>query len=244
MYLVKSVLCWLVIMCCWQETQAKAEFSMLNRTRVALAGDYLVFNLSVVIPANCSSRLECITNGKNIWNKTIQREFSDKPVLETARIKVHNSSSSGNYYFCFKQEKCGNNLYVHWVVLVRDEGYQEPAEELDNAIITMMAFSGILLIFSVAGSLYILKSHKDQPPCREDKTIVAEQRAEESDDVMVDENAASESLYTALQHRSRSIYDTLDPKMMHEENTSKKNSDKKQCKAQEDDVSESIYENL
>jgi len=31
---------------------------------------------------------------------------------------------------------------------------------LEDGIITMMAFSGILLIFSVAGSLYILKSYK------------------------------------------------------------------------------------
>ncbi len=41
-----------------------------------------------------------------------------------------------------------------------DKGYQEPPGELDSAIITMLALSGILLIFTIAGSLYILKSYK------------------------------------------------------------------------------------
>ncbi|XP_056106400.1 uncharacterized protein si:ch211-243a20.4 isoform X2 [Rhinichthys klamathensis goyatoka] len=137
-----------------------------------------------------------------------------------------------------------------WIVILccwqetQDKGYEEPNEELEDDIITMMAFSGILLIFSVAGSLYILKSYKDQPPCRDDKNVVAEQRPEDSNDVMLDEDPASASLYTALQHRSSSIYDSLNPEiMMHEENTREKNSDKKHCEAQEE-VFDSVYENL
>ncbi|CAM4479042.1 unnamed protein product [Leuciscus chuanchicus] len=239
-----AVLCWIVILCCWQETQAKSKISMLNRTRVALAGDELEFNLSVVIPANHSSSLQCYTQNRIIWSNHFTSEFLDKIESVKAPIKMHNSSNSGNYFFRYTSGKRGENLDVHWVVHVRDKGYQEPEEELENDIITMMAFSGILLIFSVAGSLYILKSYKDQPPCRDDKNVVAEQRPEDSDDVMLDENAASASLYTALQYRSSSIYDTMNPEiMMHEENPRKKQSDKKHCKAQEE-VFESIYENL
>ncbi|KAK7161412.1 hypothetical protein R3I94_004175 [Phoxinus phoxinus] len=242
-----TVLCWIVILCCcWQETQAKYKISMSNRTRVALAGDVLEFKLSLVIPANYSSSLACHTQNRRVWSKVLKSEFFDKSVSETAHIKMHNSSSSGNYYFSYTWGNRGGNSEVHWVVHVRDKGYEEPDEELENDIITMLAFSGILLIFSVAGSLYILKSYKDQPVCRDDKNVVAEQRPEDSDDVMLDEDAASASLYTALQHRASSIYDTLNPEIMiHEENTNKrkKMSDKKHREAQEE-VFDSVYENL
>ncbi|XP_067261008.1 uncharacterized protein si:ch211-243a20.4 [Chanodichthys erythropterus] len=238
MYAVKSVLCWIVILCCWQETQAKAALSMLNRTRVALAGDILDFNVSVGIPANSSSTIVCYTQKKNIWSKKLKSELFDSTVSLTARIEMHNSSSSGNYYFRYA------NKEVHWVVHVRDKGYQEPSEELDSGIISMMAFSGILLIFSVAGSLCIIKSYKDQPPCRDDKNEAAKQRPEESDHEILDEDAASASLYMALQHRTSSIYETLNPEMItHEENTRKKNSDKKHHDVQEE-VFDSLYENL
>ncbi|XP_058641412.1 uncharacterized protein si:ch211-243a20.4 isoform X2 [Onychostoma macrolepis] len=213
---------------------------MLNRTRVALAGENLDFNLSVFIPANyTTSKLVCYhTQSKTrIWSKDLKSELFDTTPLVRARINMHNSSSSGNYYFSYANQE------VHWVVHVRDKGYQEPPEELDSAIITMLAFSGILLIFTVAGSLYILKSYKEHPPCRDDKNEAAEQRPGESDEVILDEDAASASLYTTLHCRSGSIYDTLHSDTMHVENTKKKKSEK-HCNAQEDDIFDSVYENL
>ncbi|XP_073697606.1 NFAT activation molecule 1 [Garra rufa] len=239
MYAAKSVLCWIVILCCWQETQAKPAISMPNRTRVALAGESLIFSLSVVIPANyTTSKLACYTQNKTIiWHEIIRSKLFETKQLVSASIKMHNSSSSGNYYFSYAKQE------VHWVVHVRDKGYEEPPKELDSAVITMLALSGILLIFSVSGSLYILKSYKKQPSCSDDKNV-AEQRPEESEDVILDEDTVSASLYTSLQYRSSSIYDTLHPDTMHEENTKKKKSDKKHCIAQEDEVFDSVYENL
>lgn len=240
MYAAKSVLCWIIILCCWQETLAKPTISMQNRTRVALAGESLDFQLSVLIPANyTTSKLVCYhtQNKTKIWNKELKSEFYEKRHSVSARINMHDSSSSGNYYFSYANQE------VHWVVHVRDKGYQQPPEELDNAIIIMMAFSGMLLIFTVAGSLYILKIYKEHPPCRDDKNEVAEQRPGESDEVILDEDAASASLYTTLQCRSGSIYDTLQSDTMHVENTKKKKSEK-HCKTQEEDVFESVYENL
>jgi len=90
---------------------------MLNRTRVALAGEVLDFNLLVAIPANYSSRLVCYTQNREIWSKPIIGEFSDKSVSVTPHIKMHNSSSSGNYYFALEKQI----LKVHWVVHVRGE---------------------------------------------------------------------------------------------------------------------------
>ncbi|XP_016372897.1 NFAT activation molecule 1 [Sinocyclocheilus rhinocerous] len=240
MYAAKPVLCWIVILCCWQETLAKPTISMLNRTRVALAGESLDFILSVFIPANyTTSKLVChhTQNMTRIWNKELKSELFETTQLVRAHINMHNSSSSGNYYFSYANQE------VHWVVHVRDKGYQEPPEVLDSAIIIMMAFSGILLIFTVAGSLYILKSYKEHPPCRDDKNEVVEQRSGESDGVILDEDAASASLYTTLQCRSDSIYDTLHSDTMHVENT-KKTKSEKHCNAQEDGVFDSVYENL
>lgn len=41
-----------------------------------------------------------------------------------------------------------------------NKGYEEPKDEIDIGINIQMYVSGILLIFSVAGSIYILKSYK------------------------------------------------------------------------------------
>ncbi|KAK2909151.1 hypothetical protein Q8A67_004988 [Cirrhinus molitorella] len=223
MYAAKPFLCWIIILYCWQETQAKPAISMLNRTRVALAGESLNFSLSVVIPANyTTSELACYRNKTRIWHKVLKSEFLETKKIVVANIEMHNSSSSGNYYFSYAKNK------VHWVVHVRDNGYEEPPNELDNAVITMMACSGIFLIFSVAGSFYILKSYKEHPPGRDDKNKDVEQRPEESDEGILDEDAASPSLYTSLQYRSSSVYDTLHPDTMHE-NTKKKKTDTKVC---------------
>lgn len=240
MYAAKPVLCWIVILCCWQETLATPTMiSMLNRTRVALAGETLDFYLSVFVPANyTTSKVVCYTQNKTkVWSKEITSKISETTEPVRARINMRNSSSSGNYYFSYANQE------AHWVVQVRDKGYQEPPKELESAIIVMLAFSGILLIFTVAGSLYILKSYKEHTPCRDDKNEVAEQKPGESDGEILDEDAASASLYTTLQCRSGSIYDTLHSDTMHVENSKKKKSEK-HYNAQEDDVLDSVYENL
>ncbi|XP_043096926.1 NFAT activation molecule 1 [Puntigrus tetrazona] len=238
MHAAKSVLCWIVILCCLPETLAKLQLSMPDRTRVALAGESLYFNLSVSVPANyTTSKLICYNKNKtSVWNKDIKSTFYQATQTVEVNISMHNSSSSGNYYFSYAKQE------VHWVVHVRDKGYEEPPEELNSAIITMMAFSGILLIFTVAGSLYILKNYKKQPPRREDNNDVAVTTPRESDEVILDEDAASASFYTTLQCRSGSIYDTLHSDSIHVENA-KKNQSEKDCNAQED-VFDSVYENL
>ncbi|XP_026129529.1 NFAT activation molecule 1 [Carassius auratus] len=223
MYVAKPVLCWIIILCFRQETQAKPTISMLNRTRVALAGETLHFKLLVCIPANYTTnklRLYHNQSRRIIWSRELKSVFFETTQLEMARIKMRNSSSSGNYYFYYTDQK------VHWVVQVRDKGYQQQLE-LDSAIFTMMAFSGTLLIFSVAGSLYIVKSYKEHHTCRDDKNV-ADQRPGWSDEVILDEDAESTQLYTALQYKSSSIYDTVHLDVMHEEYT-KKTSDENVC---------------
>ncbi|XP_009291929.1 NFAT activation molecule 1 isoform X2 [Danio rerio] len=239
MYAAKHVLLWIVFLYCWHEAQARLSIDLLNRTRVALAGGTLEFNLKVVIPANSTSKLECYTQKKNIWNKELKGGLQEQTKMVPAQIKMHNSSSSGNYNFRYENQK------VYWVVQVRDKGYEEPPYELHTDYIIMMAISGILLTFSVAGSLCVFKSYKEKPPCRDDENEVAEQRAEESDDVILDEDAGSASLYTALQYRSDSVYDTLHPETTADEgNTTENKSHIKDCKVLEDEAFDSVYENF
>ncbi|XP_051560479.1 uncharacterized protein si:ch211-243a20.4 [Myxocyprinus asiaticus] len=240
MNLVKPVLCWIFILCFWRETEG-TKISMPNRTRVALAGETLDFNLSVTIPANhTEGNLECCkTQSKEtVWKMELERTLSEVTKSVVARIKMHNSSCSGDYYFRYATQE------VHWVVLVMDKGYQEPGDVLENDTIILMIFSGILLFFSVPGSLYILKSYKEQPLSGEERNKVVEKRPEESeDDVGVEEDAASASLYTALQHRPGSIYDILNPETMRQMENNQK-SGKKYWKAQEDEVFDTVYENF
>lgn len=89
--------------------------SMLNRTRVALAGETLDFYLSVFVPANyTTSKVVCYTQNKTkVWSKEITSKISETTEPVRARINMRNSSSSGNYYFSYANQE------VHWVVHVR-----------------------------------------------------------------------------------------------------------------------------
>lgn len=90
---------------------------MVNRTRVALAGETLHFDLSVCIPANTTNKLKLYhtQSSRTIWSRELKSEFFETTKLETARIKMHNSSSSGNYYFSYTDQK------VYLVIHVRGE---------------------------------------------------------------------------------------------------------------------------
>ncbi|XP_051993939.1 uncharacterized protein si:ch211-243a20.4 [Xyrauchen texanus] len=244
MNLVKPVLCWIFILCFWRETEGtiysstKAKISMPNRTRVALAGETLEFKLSVTIPANhTNGNLECYKSQskETVWKKELERTHSDVTKSEVVHIKMYNSSWSGDYHFRYAFQE------VHWVVLVMDKGYQDPGDVWEKDIIIMMIFSGILLFFNVSGSLYILKIYKEQPLSGEERNKVVKKRPEERDEnVVMEEDAASASLYTALQHRPSAIYDSLNPEPMSQKENRQK-SEKMHWKAQED---EEVYENF
>lgn len=82
---------------------------------MALAGDTLEFSLKVVIPANSTFKLECYNQKSSVWSKELKGEFREHTKTVPARIKMHNSSSSGHYNFRYERQK------VHWVVQVRGE---------------------------------------------------------------------------------------------------------------------------
>ncbi|KAI7811220.1 hypothetical protein IRJ41_011787 [Triplophysa rosa] len=176
---------------------------MENRIRVALTGQTLIFNLSLNVPANRTYKSpDCYHQSKRInWDN---EKILQSSVMET-ELKMHDVSFSGNYFCCYEGRT------VHWVVLVRDKGYEEPSVSLDKGITIQMCVSGILLIFSVAGSLYILKSYKKQPPIKDKNNEVTEQRPEDAEDAAMDEDVASSSVYTDLEHRTCSIYNMLNP---------------------------------
>lgn len=93
-----------------------AEFSLENRTCVALAGRSVIHQLKVTIPANSTgSTIRCYQNSQKVWEQLIHRSSTPKTIPLTANITMHNSSSSGEYYFQYMDKK------LYWVVLVRGE---------------------------------------------------------------------------------------------------------------------------
>ncbi|KAA0721907.1 hypothetical protein E1301_Tti020529 [Triplophysa tibetana] len=225
MYVAKPVLCWIFIQCCWRGIEAKASISTENRIRVALTGQTLTFNLSVNVPANSTYKSpECYReNQRIIWDK----EKILQSVILMKELKMHNVSFTGSYFCRYE----GQTAY--WVVLVRDKGYEEPSVVLEKGITLQICVSGILMMFSVAGSLYILKTYKKQPPITDKKNEVTEQRHEDAEDAAMDEDVAPPSVYMALTHRTSSIYDMVDPENI------------QNCQPPEDDeLFDSVYENF
>lgn len=94
--------------------KAATSISLTNRIRVALTGETLDINLSVRIPANYSNqKIECYHHEQRVWEEMIESNsfLSDKQVV--VKIKMHNTSSSGDYSCRYANQK------VHWVILVR-----------------------------------------------------------------------------------------------------------------------------
>nr|XP_055060692.1 NFAT activation molecule 1 [Misgurnus anguillicaudatus] len=244
MYVTKPAVCWIFILSCWRVTEETMQMkkgdtsiSTTNRTGVALTGETLYISLYVKIPANSTNQIKCQHDVLgSVWEKRIESKNvqSNKQVVV---IKMHNTSFSGDYSCSYMSQA------VHWVILVRDKGYEEPDDVLEIDVIIQMIFSGAVLIFNVVGSLYILKRYKEQPSSKDKKNKALEERPTNSEDAAMDEDDASASLYTDLQPRPGSIYDMLSPEVMtHAEDT--KNCKLKNSKAQEEEVFDSVYENL
>ncbi|XP_065151584.1 uncharacterized protein [Paramisgurnus dabryanus] len=239
MYVAKPAVCWVFILSCWRVTEGDASISTPYRTGVALTGETLNISLSMKIPANYTKQPIKCYHGLlgSVWEKIIESKSVISKNQVVATIKMHNTSFSGDYSCRYASQT------VHWVILVRDKGFEEPDDVLEIDVIIQMIFSGVVLIFNVVGSLYILKRYKEQPPSKEKEKKAPQQRPTNSEDAAMDEDDASASLYTDLQPRPSSIYDRLDPEeMTHAED--KTNCKQKNSKAQDEEVFDSVYENL
>ncbi|KAM4603383.1 NFAT activation molecule 1 [Polymixia lowei] len=233
-----------------------------NRFWIALAGEDLDIDIVVVQPANQSGNaLKCFNpKGVEIY-RSLLSGTTDR--VEVAKLTLPLTgllkSDSGEY----RCEYFSSRFY--WVLLVRDESYQQPYSLADyRRLIIVGALTSVLLIFSMAGSVYIFKGHWDSASLNTERGSTGEREEQKRDESREEEEegdnnhtitaaAPPASFYASLEPRPRSIYDVLDPSAANTEESQKKpkpNSkefDKTMGQTthnQDDGVFECVYENF
>nr|XP_046267994.1 uncharacterized protein LOC124071454 isoform X3 [Scatophagus argus] len=226
------------------------KISLESTVFVALAGDELNIHCKVRIPANESGGILTCSDPSpaQIYSCEIPAT-SDQPKDLYLTLNLKNLTSSGEYSCKYKTSE------VYWFLRVRDYGYQE-LQNLDyTEVITVTVFTGLLLVFSVLGSVYVFRGHwKDH--CRKQKQNrrkQEEKKKKETKEDDVDVTAPSTSFYASLEPRPRSIYDVLDRSAAGTESEQIKAKPKTKepqtpmvqtKQPQHEDVFESVYENF
>lgn len=161
-------------------------------------------------------------------------------------LELKNLKLSGLYSCQYQTVK------VDWFLRVTDEGYKEP---VNTEFIIMAIFTGVLLIFSVLGSVYVFRGHwteKHGAGEKKQKQSKEEKKVTKKEDDSLDATAA-QSYYASLEPRPRSIYDVLDSSPARRENDQDKAKPKKKeppkkaaqkTKDKDEGVFESVYENF
>ncbi|KAG7315884.1 hypothetical protein KOW79_020750 [Hemibagrus wyckioides] len=224
---------WIVLLCCCYKSEAK--LLLKNRTCVALAGEAVIHRLEIMPDNSTEGRIRCFHNSHQVWEQSIDK--ANSLIRMSANIIMHNSSCSGEYYFEYMNEK------QYWVVLVRESGFQP--NTMMFAIHLLVVIS-ILLLLSVIGSVYIYKWYKNHSPSEGDGDKVKAKKRKRNTVATV-EGAMSESVYTALQHNTVSVYDVLnvdEAKTASTESQTSKKKVSKTSKPVEEGIFESVYENL
>ncbi|KAF4075206.1 hypothetical protein AMELA_G00231970 [Ameiurus melas] len=224
---------WIILLCCYNKSEA--EFSLQNRTCVALAGRSVIHQLKVSIPANSTkSKIMCYQNSHKVWERSIPFSPTPKTLPLTANITMYNSSSSGEYYFQYGDKK------LYWVVLVREEGY---LPDMETSVIPLLVVLIVLLLSSVTGSVCIFKLYKNHSQSEgEGDKGKAKQRKRNT---VATEGATSDSVYMDLEHKTVSVYDVLNIEEERREIIESQTSVKKaKPSAVEEGIFESVYENL
>ncbi|XP_075946233.1 NFAT activation molecule 1 [Anarhichas minor] len=234
------------------------KLRLKNTVFVAFAGEELNLTCVLMMPANqsrdnltCSDPLE-----KQIFTRTINENFDLKELKFDLILK--NVTSSGEYSCQYKTAK------VYWYLRVRNLRW-DPSEDvfpgdrdLDTELIAVAIFTGVLLVFSVVGSVYVFRGHGTDclTECgnrgRKQKQNIEERKEEEMEEDNVDViTAPSTSFYASLQTRPTSIYDVLDHSAVSREpdRSQAKPKEPKETVAettqdQHEGVFESVYENF
>nr|XP_020452808.1 uncharacterized protein LOC109958475 isoform X1 [Monopterus albus] len=184
------------------------KLSLENTVFVAFRGENLTIKGDLTKPANQSGdKLTCT----DPFNKKIYSRTFDLPAAKAKKynltLVIKNLNSSGEYYCNYKEDK------VYWFLRIRDKGYRDMEKISDKAkFITVAVFTGILLLFSVVGSVYVFRGHWLITKCGETGKK-RKQNNEEREERAVEEDVKtvpSPSIYASLEPRPASIYDVLD----------------------------------
>ncbi|XP_072512725.1 NFAT activation molecule 1 [Salminus brasiliensis] len=241
MFVVRLGFFYMFLLCCCSMTEAKGSLVVKDRTSVALAGETLSINIEVTVPVNISGTTVSCSRDKRTaeWSHTFDQIYPTPTLmLLSPNITMHNRTYTGEYHCKYQEETC------YWVVLVRDVGYVDPDVALDSDVIALLTVTLILLIFSIIGSVYICKWHKDHPQTKESGEEV-KGRERQSNVGVTTQGANAESVYTSLEPRPVSIYDVLKVDQARRESMEKHTSQETaKTSHAEEGIFESVYENL
>ncbi|KAM3624069.1 uncharacterized protein V6R79_018606 [Siganus canaliculatus] len=234
----------------WSEMETP-EITLQSTVFVALRGEDLDINCELKIPANqTTDHLTCYDSSRAQIYTCIIHETLGQTESSTLKLKLelNNVTRSGEYYCKYK----GNEVFLF--LRVANEGYKEPKVWNYSEFIAVAIVTGVLLLFSVAGSVYVFRGYWKEYKQKKGKTeeVKEQETQKDSTDVVT---APSASFYASLEPRPRSIYDVLDPSAANtsqQSNQSKPKPKKKEPKnmtaqttqSQNEDAFESVYENF
>ncbi|XP_035259991.1 uncharacterized protein LOC118220295 [Anguilla anguilla] len=233
------------LMCFGFLIEAELSVTVQHPIRVALAGETLPLTFSVTVPKNQSSdKFVCC---RDIDNKVLYTSSISETKTISWNLTVSNRADSGEYSCEYKK------IRAYWIVLVREVGYRESDSRTDALLLLNVVLSVGLFLFSFTGSIILLKDYRLKlgDERTEEGGGGGEGEGEGEGEGVTEEGDedATNSVYTALEHGTSSIYNVLDPsakdssqKRVQQQETNKpcvtQNSQK------EDGIFESVYENF
>uniref|UniRef100_A0A1A8C719 Chromosome undetermined SCAF13751, whole genome shotgun sequence, Uncharacterized protein n=1 Tax=Nothobranchius kadleci TaxID=1051664 RepID=A0A1A8C719_NOTKA len=239
---------WIVWLLCSSVCSGMSEPTLrLKRgVFVAFSGEDLSINVTLTSPVNQTEDvLLCVDPSGNELHRFDIPKVGSVPLIANRTIPLKNLSSSGTYHCSFKGAR------VTWFVRVRAKGYREPMMRDYTEFITMAVFTGVLLLFSIFGSIYVCRGHwKETLPESgdSDRNRKHTTNTEPEEDPMDMTTAQSTSFYASLEPRPRSIYEVLDRSAVRTESNKKKPKSLKKTSeesaAHQDGGIECVYENF
>ncbi|XP_038148788.1 uncharacterized protein LOC119788495 [Cyprinodon tularosa] len=222
------------------------ELKLLRNVFVGFLGENISIDVTIIKPSNQTGiQLECF----DPYNKTIYKKAIN---AMKESIQLHLNLNKTGMYSC-KCEEAEVKLYLRYTA------YRKPPV-LDKVEIIIAIFTGLLLVLSVLGSMYVFRGHWKEPSSESLDTSRKQKESredgketEKEEDCMDMSTAQSSSFYASLEPRTRSIYEVLDCSAANSDNkeTETKTSEaelsqvgEQNAENQDEGIFESVYENF
>ncbi|XP_026159079.1 uncharacterized protein LOC113128181 isoform X3 [Mastacembelus armatus] len=261
----------------------RPQISLENTVFVAIRGEDLSIKCDLRKPANQSADVMICSSPshKQIYRYNIPSTIGIADSNYKLILGLKNLTSSGQYYCEYQTAKAywflrvrdeefispallsGYDAFLAWTesehcVCVPDDGYHEPKMWDYTEVIIVAVFTGVLLVFSVVGSVYVFRGHWQITKCDKSDRQQKQNKERKEREIEKEDNAdvtpaPSTSFYASLEPRPRSIYDVLDHSAANTEPDQQKAKPKKKepsktniqtSQHQDKGIFESVYENF
>lgn len=244
---LSSTSAWMLVLTFLSVCSGMAAQNLHLESTVFVAGKELDIILELPLPTNQSDVLTC----SDPSNQQIYRcDIYETHGAACAILHLKNLTISGEYSCQYKKSK------VYWFLrVVSEEYWYTPMFNYEECYVVSF-FIGVLLIFSVVGSVRLFRGHwkycntgcgnRKQTQSREER-----KEGEVEEDNVDAITAPSTSFYASLETRPRSIYDVLDhsaangkPDQSQEKPKEKIPKETMAQTTQDEGVFECVYENF